>query len=138
MNYLAAAIFVSSNIFAGAFAAPPSSEIPARREFPLSTTIKPCDDFHGYVCSNVEASFKLRDDRSYHTFSFSDSNERILEYKKKFLQSIHTDTGLSSRSKQVRDFYLACMNEKAGVTSEKKEVAKRVNELKNIKTSAQL
>ncbi|RYZ78891.1 MAG: M13 family peptidase, partial [Proteobacteria bacterium] len=62
----------------------------------------------------------------------------LSNYKKKYLQTIHKDTDLSTRSKQVRDFYLACMNEKAGVTSEKKEVAKRVNELKTVKTAEQL
>jgi putative endopeptidase len=120
------------------FAAEPSSEIPARREFPVSPEIKPCEDFHAYVCSKAEASFKLRDDRSHHVFSFSDSSERILEFKKKFMTNIDKDTDLEPRSKQIRDFYLACMNEKAGAATEKKEVAKRVSELKAVKTPADL
>lgn len=114
-------------------AATPSSEIPERREFPLNPDVKPCEDFHAYVCSKAEASFKLREDRSHHAFSFNDSNERILEIKKKYLLNIPQQRNLSQRSKQIRDSYLACMNEKASITAEKKEVAKRIAELKSLK-----
>ena len=60
----------------------PSSVIPEIRKFETDSRINPCDDFHQYVCSNVETQFKLRDDRSVHTFAFDDSDERILEKKK--------------------------------------------------------
>jgi putative endopeptidase len=118
--------------------AEPSSVIPDRREFPTNPDVKPCDDFHKYVCSKVEESFKLRDDRSMHTFSFSDSNERILEKRKKFMDSLPKNMDLDMRTKQARDFYLACMNEKASAKAEKKEVAKRVQELKPIKNVQEL
>ncbi len=103
----------------------PSSEIPAKREFPLSETEKPCQDFHKYVCSEVEASFKLREDRSSHDFSFSDSDERILLAKKDFFANIQKEKNFSEREQQVKDYYLACMNEKEGV-KEEKEALKRL------------
>ena len=64
----------------------PSSVIPEVRNFELNSKVNPCDDFHQYVCSNVESQFKLRDDRSAHTFAFDDSDERILEKKKDFFK----------------------------------------------------
>ncbi len=64
-----------------------SSEIPERREFPVSDNIKPCDDFYQYACKEVVDNFKLRPDRSRHTFAFSDSRERLLEKKKAFLRT---------------------------------------------------
>ena len=69
----------------------PSSAIPDRRVFTLNTNVNPCDDFHQYVCSDVEASFKLRDDRSSHTFSFDDSDERI--YSTLYLSTYRTFEG---------------------------------------------
>src|ERR1039457_3982072 len=56
--------------------------IPAKREFPVDETISPCQDFYSYTCHKVIDSFKLREDRSRHIFSFSDSTERLLEAKK--------------------------------------------------------
>lgn len=111
-----------------------SSDIPAKREFPLSTKVNPCDNFHKYVCEGVETSFKLRDDRSRHTFSFSDSSERILEAKKKFFAKINEQKKLDARSLQIKDNYNACMNAAAGAESEK-EILKRIStDMANIKT----
>lgn len=115
-------------------AAKPSSKIPEKREFPLNPEVNPCEDFHKYVCSNVEASFKLRDDRSYHNFSFSDSNERILESQKKFMKSLPTAKDLDPRTKQVKDFYLSCMNAPEKAKSEKSEVVRFTKEIAAIKT----
>lgn len=112
----------------------PSSEIPDRREFPLSTKIEACDDFHKYVCDEAESRFKLRDDRSYHVFAFSDSSERLLEAKKKFFSGIEKEKKLSPRIAQVKNFYLACMNEKGGAQSEKSEIEKIKKALERIKT----
>ena len=116
----------------------PSSEIPARREFPLSTQFKPCEDFYQYVCSEVNQSFKLRDDRSRHTFAFSDSAERILEFNKKFFKNIDKEKRLSARSQQLKDNYQACMNEKASEKEEKEFVKRYVDEISAVKTREQL
>lgn len=116
----------------------PSSDIPAKREFPLSTTEKPCDDFHKYVCTEVEKSFKLRDDRRSHTFAFNDSYERLLETKKKFMAEIPSRKDLDARTAQIRDNYLACMDEKNSAVSEKQEVARLVAALKPLKTPGEV
>lgn len=120
-----------------AMAAEPSSEIPAKREFPLNEAVNPCENFHQYVCSKVEASFKLRDDRNRHIFSFSDSSERILEAKKDFFKNIHKEKKLSARAQQVKNYYLACMDEKSGPKLEQKELKKLQQELSKIKTMKQ-
>jgi putative endopeptidase len=111
-----------------------SSAIPDKREFPLSQSINACDDFHSYVCSDVEKSFKLRDDRSSHTFAFSDSDERILEKKKNFFKNIKNEKKLSPRSLQFKDFYMACMNSKESAKEERALVKKLASEVKSIKT----
>jgi putative endopeptidase len=118
--------------------AAPSSAIPAKREFPLSPTEKPCDDFHKYVCSEVESSFRLREDRRSHTFSFSDSHERLLDAKKKFMEELPTMKNLDARTAQVRDTYLACMDEKSSAASERQEVARVMDIMKTLKTSEEV
>lgn len=97
----------------------PSSAIPEKRLFPTDDKVNPCDDFNAYVCGPVERSFKLREDRSSHTFSFDDSNERILEKKKEFFLKINEQNNLSARSQQLKDYYLACMNESNSIQEEK-------------------
>lgn len=130
---LFSATVISCAVFAETKA--PSSEIPAKREFPLNESINPCENFHQYVCSNVEASFKLRDDRSRHTFSFSDSSERILEAKKDFFKNIDKRKNLSPRAMQIKNTYLACMDEKSGVELEKKNLEKLKKDLSLLKTA---
>lgn len=115
-----------------------SSAIPEKREFPLNTQINPCENFHQYVCSNVESSFELRKDRSSHTFAFNDSHERILEHKKKFLKNIKNEKGLSPRAEQIKASYLACMNVAANKKEEKEFVTTIQNELAQIKTPQDL
>lgn len=115
----------------------PSSVIPEIRTFELNEKINPCDDFHQYVCSNVEAQFKLRDDRSDHTFAFNDSHERILEKKKDFFKNIQNEKKLSPRSQQLKDYYMACMNEKESANEEKSLVKELVSEMDKIKTIKQ-
>lgn len=116
----------------------PSSEIPEKREFPLNTAVNPCEDFHKYVCSEVEASFKLRPDRSRHLFAFSDSNERILELKKKFMAELPQKKNLNERSEQLRDLYVSCMDPKAHAASEKAEVKRFQKDLKEINSVEEL
>ena len=112
----------------------PTSIIPEKREFEFNQKINPCDDFHGYVCSNVEKSFKLRDDRSAHTFAFDDSDERILEIKKTFFKNINNEKKLSRRSSQMKDYYQACMNEKNAAEEERKLVQALKADVLKIKT----
>lgn len=131
-------MFIASSSFAKTATPEPSSKIPDRREFLLNTKIKPCDDFHKYVCSNVEASFKLRDDRSIHTFSFSDSEERLLEIKKKFMKELPLQKYLDPRSEQIRDFYLSCMNGPDKSISEKAEVLRLTLELDKFKEAKEI
>lgn len=116
------------------FTKEPSSAIPNKREFPLSTQYKPCDDFHKYVCDEAEKSFKLREDRSHHTFAFNDSAERLLDAKKKFFANINKEKNLSPRGLQVKNYYLACMNENAGKKQEVAFIKNLVSEIKNLKS----
>lgn len=112
----------------------PNSLVPEVRKFELDEKINPCDDFHGYVCSKVESGFKLRDDRSVHTFSFNDSDERLLEKKKEFFKNIDQIKNLSPRSQQFKDFYKACMNEEASAKEERALVKSLAEEVDNVKT----
>lgn len=112
----------------------PTTIIPEVRKFDLNEKVNPCDDFHQYVCSKVESSFKLRDDRSSHTFAFDDSDERILEKKKDFFKNIANEKNLSARSRQLKDYYLACMNEVAAASEERNLVKELISEMDKIKT----
>lgn len=130
MRRLATLIFATSFLLF----AQPSSEIPKRREFPINPEIKPCDNFYEHACSKVNASFKLREDRSYHAFAFSDSNERILDAKKAFLARLAKRKVLPKRRQNLRNLYVACMNESASKKEEKHYVAQIQSSLNKIKT----
>ncbi|RZA17591.1 MAG: M13 family peptidase [Proteobacteria bacterium] len=116
----------------------PSSDIPDRREFPVNENVNACENFYEYACSNAVSAFKLRDDRSSHTFSFSDSRERILDRKKSFLKDLGTKLsskdGLPERGKLLATVYSACMNPEARAKEERAEVQKVTTELAAIKT----
>ncbi len=105
----------------------PSSEIPARREFPVDPAVNACEDFYAYACNKVNASFKLPDDRSRHVFSFNDSYERILAAKKKWLAELQTREPKSPRQKDLRTIYAACMDAEASKKEEQAAVQKVVD-----------
>ncbi len=116
--------------------AEPSSEIPLKRNFPLSEKVNACENFHQYVCSIAESEFKLRDDRSHHTFAFNDSRERILEAKKKFMLNLPNEKNLNPRAQQVKDYYLGCMDTKSRIPEERnkvEEIKKEVNKISKAK-----
>ncbi|MBC7659391.1 MAG: M13 family metallopeptidase [Chitinophagaceae bacterium] len=121
-----------------AVAPTPTSDIPARREFPVNENVSPCENFYEYACSTAVSRFKLRDDRSNHTFAFSDSRERLLDRKKTFLKDLQTKlngkAALPERSKTLATVYDACMNPEARKKEELSEVATTLTELKSLKS----
>ncbi len=87
------------------------SKVPERREFPLNTTVGPCEDFHKYVCGPAEQKFTLPKDRARWLFSFSDSSERLLQAKKNYFKALAKGHEPKlERTKNVRALYKACMN----------------------------
>ena len=125
--------FVLISIHATA-AVKPTSEIPEKREFPVNEKINPCDDFYKYTCSKAIAGFKLRDDRVRHIFSFSDSDERLLEKKKTYLAGLPQQKVKTSGEVELSDIFSSCMNVEQRALSEKKEVERIVAEVYKIKT----
>lgn len=139
LKLLLVGFFIStSSALAKEKPAQPTSEIPAKREFPLNPETNPCQDFHQYVCSKAEESFKLREDRSSHTFAFDDSRERLLKVKQTFMKELPKKKNLDNRTEQVRDYYMACMNTSARAKAEKAEVKRMSQEISKIKTTSEL
>ncbi len=108
-------------IAANAFGA--SSEIPLKRVFPINPKISPCENLYEHACSKTIESFQLRADRKRHSFAFSDSAERILEFKKNYLLDLSKNSlpnaGADSElTGQVKNFYLSCMNKDARAKEE--------------------
>lgn len=114
------------------------SPIPEKRAFTLSKKIGPCEDFHKYVCNEVESKFKLPADRERWNFSFTDIHERLLHAKKMFFKNIKNYTPATERQAQFKDMYLACMNEKASKNEEKDKVAEEKKLISNVKTWEEL
>jgi len=108
--------------------------IPEKREYPLSKTVKACEDFHQYICGPVEASFTLPKDRNYWVFSFVDNSEKLLQAKKNFFQLIGNGFRPSGeRIPQVTDYYLACMDQDASKKDETKAVREEIETLEKVK-----
>jgi putative endopeptidase len=115
-----------------------SSDIPERREFPLNSEVKPCENFYSYVCSKVIDTFQLREDRSSHTFSFNDSAERLLEKKKSFFSELAKVKPQSQREEGLKYFYTSCMNQKVRTQEENSELKKYKKIFSSFKTRDQL
>lgn len=124
----------------------PTSEIPQRRDFPLNQKVNPCENFHQYVCSQVESSFKLREDRRAHTFAFNDSFERLLEKKKSFMKEISQKNPSPNRVNQLKNprvgqiqiNYAACMSASARKKEENLILQEARRKIRETKTFADL
>ena len=109
--------------------------IPLRREFPLSTEVKACDNFYAYVCSEAQKKFTLPEDRSRWAFAFSDNAERILYAKKQYFKFLEKGyEPVAGHAKPVKNYYLACMNDKASSEEEKSIVKKELEQFNKIST----
>ncbi len=109
--------------------------VPEKRDFPLSTKVNPCEDFHKYVCSEVEDSFKLPADRSTWTFSFTDSDERILQAQQNYFRLLEKGyVPKTERAHQLKNVYLACMKPDANKKQEKEYVRKEMGLVGALKT----
>lgn len=97
-------------------------KIPEKRDYTLSQKISPCEDFHKYVCSEVESKFKLPADRERWTFSFTDIAEKLLHSKKQFFKNIQNYTPQTERGQQFKDVYIACMDQKSSTSEEKQKI----------------
>ncbi|MCC6138136.1 MAG: M13 family metallopeptidase [Bdellovibrionaceae bacterium] len=112
------------------------SPVPEKRNYELSKKVSACEDFHRYVCSEVEDKFKLPADRERWSFSFTDNRERILHAKKQFFNNMKNYTPPSDRELQFKNVYLACMDKKSAAAEEKafvKEEMARLNAIKETK-----
>lgn len=114
-----------------------SSEIPRRRVFPLNDKINPCENLYEYACSKTIESFQLRADRKRHSFAFSDSAERILEFKKKFILDLTNKNNLSPVPGQIKNFYMSCMNKDARAKEELSEVQNKIDAQSKILTKTE-
>lgn len=123
-------VLITLAFVTNAFAA--SSDIPARREFPINEKINPCVDLYEHACSKVIDSFKLRADRRKHTFAFNDSSERILEFKKKTINEIVSGDSKDPIAMELKNYFLSCVNESARAKEEKEYVANKLAMLDKI------
>lgn len=109
--------------------------IPEKRPLPLSKEIKPCDNFYEYVCHDSIQQFELPLDRSAWYFSFTDAAERLLYAKKQYFKGLEKgiEPALDS-AKQIKNFYLSCMNETASKIEEKQLVQKEMETILALKS----
>lgn len=115
----------------------PSSVIPERREFPVNPAFQACDNFYQYACSKAISCFQLREDRSRHLFSFSDSAERLLVKKQQYLADLKQRKDLKSWPLSMSNNFQACMDESGRRVEEQQLVQTRLAELQGIKSREQ-
>ncbi len=111
-----------------------SSEIPAKREFPVNDKINPCVNLYEHACSKTIESFKLREDRKRHAFAFNDSSERILEFKKNYIKQLAKESTIDPMALQLKNFYLSCVDKDTRAKEEKSYVASKVTEIEKVQT----
>ena len=115
------------------------ADAPERREFPLSSTVKPCEDFHRYACEETEKNFKLPADRSFWFFSFMENQERLIAAKRNYFKLLGEGyVPRTKRARQVKDYYLACMDPEAGAGEERSFVAEQKAKMEKITTREEL
>jgi putative endopeptidase len=129
-----ALLMISSFLFSCATTDKATSEIPDRREFPVDPSVNACQDFFQHACGPALKKFKLREDRSRHIFSFSDSHERVLNAKKKYLHELRSQKTFNEKSQQLHDYYSSCMDTEARAREEKQVLAATVIEVQALKT----
>lgn len=113
--------------------------IPEKRSFPLSTKVSPCEDFHKYVCSEVEEHFKLPADRVIWTFAFSDSAERLLQAKRNYFLLLGKGYKTTTeRAGQFKDVYNACMKTDKEREQEKFYVKQEITAIDAVKSREDL
>ncbi|MEM7646268.1 MAG: M13 family metallopeptidase N-terminal domain-containing protein, partial [Pseudomonadota bacterium] len=111
-----------------------TSEIPARRDFPVDPTVNACNDFFKHACGPALDNFQLREDRSRHIFSFNDSYERVLAAKKSYLKNLLSQKKFNGKSQQLHDYYASCMNQDARKKEEQQVLLETVKKVQAIKT----
>ena len=131
-----------------------SSAIPDKREYPVDNSINPCVNFYDYACNSVINSFELREDRSRHVFAFDDTEERLLEAKKEYFSTLAKKTSKSGIvekindcfdwfkepalevkiEKEIKNYYLACMNKESREKEEKAFVKQAKDRLEKVTT----
>ncbi|MFA6236721.1 MAG: M13 family metallopeptidase [Bacteriovorax sp.] len=114
-----------------------TSEIPLKREFPVNEKINPCENLYEHACSKTIESFKLREDRRRHAFAFSDSAERILEFKKRTIKELARSVADSPTIAQLKNYYLACMDKDARAKEETDFIQKLLEKQSKIKTTSE-